>query len=158
MRSRLKRWAAMTAFVLGVFALVLSFIPILFPLTVVAATLAILGGGLLLLMEERAVARPLSWQRLSRILRRPEEEDVSPVALRSARALRVATLGLLWNCILYLVLGIHSWLCFVHSFNTELEPLRKAFRVIASEPTGGAKQEPKQESKTAVPPGPATQR
>ena len=139
----------MSAFVFGVLTLVFSFVPILFPLTALLAAFGILLGGGVLFFEERARGRTLTARALPDILRRPDESALSPPALRSARAIRLAILGLAWNCILYLLLGVHSWLCFVGSFNRELEPIRKALRVIAREPARGAPKDPK-----ATPSGP----
>ncbi len=143
LRQRLKQWSVMVAFVLAVMVLVLGFVPILFPVTILLGTLSVAGGGAWLWWEGRALRRPQGPTQVALIVLRPDGRELTPVAMRGARAVRLAAIGLLWNLLLYLVLGVHSWVCFVRSFDRELEPIRKAFRVIADQPVGAKKEAPR---------------
>ncbi len=133
MKDRLRSFGLAAAFGLAVAAVVLSFVPILFPLTLTLAVLAAGTGLGFLWWEERARGRSLFPSRWVQLVAKPEDQEISATALRGARAARLAAIGLAWNAVLYFILGVHSWLCFVRSFDRELEPIRRAFRVIAQE-------------------------
>lgn len=48
-------------------------------------------------------------------------------------ALRMTTIAVFLNLLLFTVLGTHSWLFYIHSFDRELEPLREALVKIAGD-------------------------
>lgn len=48
-------------------------------------------------------------------------------------ALRMTTIAVFLNLLLFTVLGIHSWIFYIRSFDRELEPLREALVKIAGE-------------------------
>lgn len=137
MRKRLLGSAAAVALGTAILALVLSFIPILFPITLGLGVLVVFLALIVLFVEARGSAASLSLRKLVALIRQPTDGSLSAPEARAVRSVRIAVLALIWNVVLYSVLGIHSWLCFVRSFDRELEPLRGAFRVIAGEKVPG---------------------
>lgn len=132
MKKVFSRLAWITVLGLATFALVISFVPLLWPIVLAVAGLVIAVSLRFLVSHSDLAFRrpgPAGWMQVLLTPSHTADPGIVQRGERSARrAIRIATWALTITLVLYGTIAVHSWACMIRPLNRELEPVRSAFR------------------------------
>lgn len=133
MKKVISRIAWISILTLATVVLVLSFVPLLWPVVLIL-------GGIVILISLRFLVKhseltphgpggPAHWLQVLLTPVHHSDPGVIHRGERSARrAIRIATWAFTITLVLYGTIAVHSWACMIQPLSRELEPVRSAFR------------------------------